>query len=107
MNTKRTADAVVRHLKRTIPVYDVRYTDERGFEQLVTLVDGRSFFVDAPFEGDVVITPAVRTLEGDLELLEDLDAELTKAGFDVRQAVCCRTCLIELRVRVDVGGWAR
>lgn len=84
MNTKSTADAVVRHLERSIPVY----------------------CVDAPFEGDVVIAPAVRTVEGALELLEDLDAELTGAGFDVRQVVCRRTCLLELRVRDDVGGWA-
>ena len=99
MNTKRTADAVVRWLESEIPVYDVRDADERGFEQLVTLVDGRSFFVNAPFEGDVAITPGVRTLEGALELLEDLDAELTDAGFDVRQVVCRRTRRVGLRVR--------
>ena len=43
--------------------------------------------VDAPLEGDVRITPGVRTHEGGLQLLEDLTAEL--------------------RVRDDVGGWAR
>lgn len=111
MNTKTTADAVVRHLERSIPVYSVSdhgySVSDHGYSTLVSLVDGRSFFVDAPFEGDVVITPAARTLEGDLALLEDLDAELTEAGFDVRQVVCCRTCLLELRVRDDVGGWDR
>ena len=103
MNTKRTADAVVRHLERSIPVYDVRELD---YSTLVSLVDGRDFYVDAPFEGDVVIAPAVRTYEGGLALLRDLDAELTEAGFDVRQVVCRRTCTAELRVRDDVGGWA-
>ena len=103
MNTKSTADAVVRHLERSIPVYCV---SERGYSTLVSLVDGRDFIVDAPFEGDVRITPGVRTLEGALELLEDLDAELTEAGFDVRQVACRRTRAIELRVRDDVGGWA-
>lgn len=57
--------------------------------------------VDAPFEGDVRITPGVRTHEGGLQLLEDLDA-----GFDVRQVTCRRTLTTELRVRDDVGGWA-
>ena len=52
------------------------------------LVDGRSFIVDAPLEGDVRITPSVRTREGGLEPLEDIEAELTDAGY-------------------DVGGWAR
>lgn len=61
MNTWKTANAVVRHLEATIPVYD------------------------APFEGDVRITPGVRTHEGGLQLLEDLG--------------------VELRVRDDVGGW--
>lgn len=51
MNTWRTANAVVRHLEATIPVYDVSE-------------HGRSFIVDAPFEGDVRITPGVRTHEG-------------------------------------------
>lgn len=102
MNTWKVADAVVRHLERSIPVYNVF---EQGYSTLVSLVDGRDFFVDAPFEGDVVIAPAVRTYEGALRLLEDLDAELTEAGFDVRQVVCRRTCLLELRVRDDVGGW--
>lgn len=64
MNTWKTANAVVRHLEATIPVYDVA----------------------APFEGDVRITPGVRTCEGGLQPLEDLEAEL--------------------RVRDDVGGWA-
>ena len=62
MNTRKTANAVV------------------------SLVDGRDFIVDAPFEGDVRIAPGVRTHEGTLQLLEDLGAEL--------------------RVRDDVGGWA-
>lgn len=52
-------------------------------------------------EGDVRITPGVRTYEDGLQLLEDLDA-----GFDVRQVACSRTLAIELRVRDDVGGWA-
>lgn len=56
--------------------------------------------VDAPLEGDVRITPAVRTYEGGLE------AELTDDGFDVRQVACRRTLAAELRVRDDVGGWA-
>lgn len=42
---------------------------------------------DAPLEGDVGIAPGVRACEGGLALLEDLEAEL--------------------RVRDDVGGWAR
>ena len=79
MNTWKTANVVVRHLEATIPVYDV---SEQGY----SLVDGRDFIVDAPLEGDVRITPGVRTHEGGLQLLEDLDAEL--------------------RVRDDVGGWA-
>ena len=88
MNTWKTANAVVRHLEATIPVYDV-------FEH------GRSFIVDAPFEGDVRITPGARTREGGLQLLEDLEAD-----FDVRQVACRRTLTTELRVRDDVGGWA-
>jgi hypothetical protein len=104
MNNRKTADAVVRHLEATIPVYDV---SERGCSFYVSLVDGRDFIVDAPFEGDVRITPGVRTYEGGQRLLEDLDAELTEAGFDVRQATCRRTTGVELRVRDDVGGWAR
>ena len=104
MNAQRTADAVVRRLERSIPVYDVRELDH---STLVGLVDGREFYVDAPFEGDVVVAPAVRTYEGGLALLEDLDAELAEAGFDVRRVVCRRTCTAELRVRDDAGGWAR
>lgn len=104
MNTWKTANAVVRHLEAAIPVYDV---SERGYSLCVSLVDGRDFIVDAPFEGDVRITPGVRTYEGGLQLLEDLDAELTDAGFDVRQVTCRRTAGAELRVRDDVGGWAR
>lgn len=103
MNTKSTADAVVRHLERSIPVYCV---SDHGYSTLVSLVDGRDFFVDAPFEGDVVIAPAVRTVEGAMELLKDLDADLTEAGFDVRQVICRRTLDVELRVRDDAGGWA-
>ena len=102
MNTWKTANAVVRHLEATIPVYNV---SERGYSLYVSLVDGRSFIVDAPFEGDVRITPGVRTYEGGQRLLEDLDAELTDAGFDVRQVACHRTTSVELRVRDDVGGW--
>lgn len=86
MNTWKTANAVVRHLEATIPVYDVSEQD---------------FIVDAPLEGDVVVAPGVRTHEGGLQLLEGLDA-----GFDVRQATCRRTTGCELRVRDDVGGWA-
>lgn len=104
MNTWKTANAVVRCLEDTIPVYDV---SERGYSLYVSLVDGRDFIVDAPLEGDVRITPGVRTYEGGLQLLEDLDAELTDVGFDVRQVACRRTCGVELRVRDDVGGWDR
>ena len=103
MNTWKTANAVVRHLAATIPVYDV---SERGYSLYVSLVDGRSFIVDAPFEGDVRITPGVRAYEGGLQLLEDLEAEVTGAGFDVRQVTCRRTLTTELRVRDDVDGWA-
>lgn len=105
MNAWKTADAVVRHLEAAIPVYDVSELADAGL--YVSLVDGRRFIVDAPLEGDVRITPAVRTNEGGLELLEDLEAELTDAGFDVRQVTCRRTSSTELRVRDDVGGWAR
>ena len=76
MNTWKTANAVVRHLEAAPPVCDV---SEQG--------SSRRFIVDGPLEGDVRITPGVRTLEGGLELLEDLEAEL--------------------RVRDGVGGWAR
>lgn len=102
MNTWKTANAVVRYLEAAIPVYDV---SEQGYSLYVSLVDGRDFIVDAPIEGDVRITPGVRTYEGGLQLLEDLDAELTDAGFDVRQVACRRTTRVELRVRDDVGGW--
>lgn len=51
--------------------------------------------------------PGVRTCEGGLQLLEDLEAELTDAGFDVRQVASRRTLTTELRVRDDVDGWAR
>lgn len=98
MNTWKTANAVVRHLEATIPVYDV---SEQGYSLYVSLVDGRDFIVDAPFEGDVRITPGVRAYEGGPQLMEDLEAELTDAGFDVR-----RTLATELRVRDDAGGWA-
>lgn len=103
MNTWKVADAVVRHLEAAIPVYDV---SEQGYSFYVSLVDGRSFIVDAPFEGDVRITTGVRTYEGGLQLLKDLEAELTDVGFDVRQVTCRRTLNVELRVRDDVGGWA-
>lgn len=99
MNTWKTANAVVRHLESTTPVYNVF---EQGYSLYVSLVDGRSFIVDAPLEGDVRITPGVRTNEGGLELLKDIEAELTDAGFDVRQVTCRRTLTVELRVR----GWA-
>lgn len=84
MNAWKTADAVVRRLEAAIPVYDV---SEQGYSLYVGLVDGRSFIVDAPLEGDVGIAPGVRAYEGGQRLLEDLEAEL--------------------RVRDDVGGWAR
>lgn len=103
MNAWKTANAVVRHLEAAIPVYDV---SEQGYSLYVSLVDGRSFIVNAPFEGDVRITPGVRTYEGGLQLLEDLEAEITEAGFDVRQVTCRRTTGVELRVRDDVDGWA-
>ena len=35
-----------------------------------------------------------------------LEAEITAAGFDVRQVACRRTLTTELRVRDDVDGWA-
>lgn len=104
MSTWKTANAVVRHLVATIPVYDV---SEHGYSLYVSLVDGRDFIVVAPLEGDVRITPGVRTYEGGLQLLEDLEAELTDAGFDVRQVTCHRTLATELRVCDDAGGWAR
>lgn len=103
MNNWKTANAVVRHLEATIPVYDV---SEQGYSLYVSLVDGRDFIVDAPFEGDVRITPGVRTCEGGRQLLEDLEVELTDAGYDVRQVTCRRILASELRVRDDVGGWA-
>lgn len=84
MNAWKTADAVVRRLEAAIPVYDV---SERGCSLCVSLVDGRDFIVDAPFEGDVGIAPGVRAYEGGRRLPEDLEAEL--------------------RVRDDVGGRAR
>lgn len=102
MDTWKTANAVVRRLEATIPVYNV---SEQGYSLYVSLVDGRDFIVDAPAGGDVRITPGVRTYEGGLQLLEDLDAELTDAGFDVRQVTCRRTTACELRVRDDAGGW--
>lgn len=103
MNNWKVANAVVRHLEAAIPVYNV---SEQGYSLYVSLVDGRDFIVDAPLGGDVRIAPGVRTYEGGLQLLEDLDAELTDAGFDVRQVACRRTLGVELRVRDDVGGWA-
>lgn len=103
MNTWKVAKAVVRHLEATIPVYDV---SEKGYSLYVSLVDGRDFIVDAPLGDDVRITPGVRTYEGGLQLLEDLDAELTDAGFQVRQVIYRRTLTTELRVRDDVDGWA-
>lgn len=103
MNTWKTANAVVRRLEAAIPVYNV---SEQGYSLYVSLVDGRDFIVDAPLEGDVRITPGVRTYEGGLQLMEDLEAELTDAGFDVRQVTCRRTLATEIRVRDDVGGWA-
>lgn len=103
MNTWKTANAVVRHLEATTPVYDVF---EQGYSLYVSLVDGRRFIVDAPLEGDVRITPSVRTYEGGQRLLTYIEAELTDAGFDVRQVTCRRTLATELRVRDDVGGWA-
>ena len=102
MNNWRTANAVVRHLEAAIPIYNV---SERGYSLYVSLVDDRDFVVAAPLEGDVVITPGVRTYEDGLQLLEELDAVLTAAGFDVRQVTCRRTLGAELRVRDDVGGW--
>lgn len=102
MNTWKVANAVVRHLEATIPVYHV---SECGYSLYVSLVDGRDFIVEAPFEGDVVIAPGVRAYEDALRLLRDIDAELTEAGFDVRQVTCRRTLGVELRVRDDVGGW--
>ena len=103
MNTWKTANAVVRHLEATIPVY---YVSEQGYSLYVSLVDGRGFIVDAPSEGDVRITPCVRTCDGGLQLLEDLEAEIAAAGFDVRQVTCRRTLTTELRVRDDVDGRA-
>ena len=39
-------------------------------------------------------------------VVRHLEAELTDAGFDVRQVTSRRNLAIELRVRYDVGGWA-
>lgn len=103
MNTWKTANAVVRHLEAAIPVYDV---SEQGYSLYVSLVDGRRFIVDAPLEGDVRITPGVRTFEGGQRLLEELEVKLTDAGYDVRLVTCRRIIATELRVRDDVGGWA-
>lgn len=61
MNTWKVANAVVRHPEAAIPVYHV---SERGYSLYVSLVDGRDFIVEAPFEGDVVIAPGVRNAEG-------------------------------------------
>lgn len=103
MNTWKVANAVVRHLEAAIPVYNV---SEQGYSLCVSLVDGCDFIVEAPLGGDVVIAPGVCTYEGARKLLEDLEAELTDAGFDVRQVACRRIPSVELRVRDDVGGWA-
>ena len=103
MNNWKVADAVVRHLEAAIPVYNV---SEQGYSLYVSLVDGRDFIVDAPFEGDVRITSGARTYEGARQFLEDLEAELTDAGFDVREVICRRTLGVELRVRNVEGGWA-
>ena len=104
MNARKAADAVVRRLEAPIPAYDV---SERGCSLCVGLVDGRDFVVEAPFEGDVAIAPGVRACEGRRRLLEDPDAELADAGFDVRRVARRRTLGVELRVRDDAGGWAR
>ena len=55
MTAWKTANAVVRHLEATIPVYNV---SEQGYSLYVR------------------ITPGVRTYEGARRLLEDLEAEL-------------------------------
>lgn len=86
MNTWKTANAVVRHLEATIPVYDV---SEQGHSLYVSLVDGRDFIVDAPLEGDVRIPPVCAP---------------TKAACGSWRT-CRRTPGCEPRVRDDVGGW--
>lgn len=77
MNTWKTTNAVVRHLEATTPVYEAAV---EAVALLGDVVDGRALIIDAPLEGDVVITHGVRTHEG---------------------------LRAELRVRDDVGGWAR
>lgn len=62
MNTWKTANAVVRHLEATTPVYDV---SEHGYS-----------LVDAPLEGDARVIPGVRTYEDSLDGLDGLAAEL-------------------------------
>lgn len=99
MNTWKTANAVVKALDSVVDI------SEQGYSLYVGFADGRAVIVNAPFEGDVVIAPGVRTFEGGLQLLEELDTQLTAAGFDVRQVICRRTLTTELRVREDVGGW--
>ena len=89
-------EAIVRALEASIPVYEVR---ENDYGAVVTLVDGRSFFVDRPFEGVVVIAPATGSYEGDLALMGALYAELSEGGFDARRVVCRELCVCELRVR--------
>ena len=62
MNNWKTANAIVRHLEATIPVYDV---SEQGYSLYVSLVDGRDDEGGLRLlEGDVRITPGVRTYEG-------------------------------------------
>ena len=47
MNAWRTANAVVRHLEATIPVYDV---SEQGYSLYVSLVDGQQLLEDLEAE---------------------------------------------------------
>lgn len=89
-------EAIIHAFEASIPVYEAR---ENDYGVVVTLVDGRSFFVDRPFEGVVVIAPATGSYEGDLALLGALYAELADAGFDARRVVCREICVCEIRVR--------
>lgn len=57
MNTWKTANAVVRHLEATIPVYDV---SEQGYSPYVGLVDGRQ-------------VTCRRTLTPELRVRDDVD----------------------------------
>ena len=69
MTTWKTANAVVRRLEAAIPVSE----------------QGCRFIVEAPLEGDVRITPCVRTYEGAQRLLAGWGltvTHITNLGLD-------------------------